>query len=62
MKRNEWIQIILTQNEKNFRVFINGIPEFSIEQMNQILNLSFCEPNFFEKNSGNAKNYKNLLF
>lgn len=56
------MQIILTQNEKNFQVFINGIPEFSIEQMIDILNLSYCEQNFSRENSCNTEKLKIFFF
>ncbi|RNA22059.1 von Willebrand factor type EGF and pentraxin domain-containing 1-like [Brachionus plicatilis] len=52
LNRNEWIQIIFAHSKKNIRIFINGIPEFSLEKLSQISNLSTCYTGF-EKNQEN---------
>lgn len=50
LKRNEWIQIIIAHSKQNFRIFINGVPEFSLEEMSHFVDTSLCREISGKKN------------
>ncbi|CAF0727468.1 unnamed protein product [Brachionus calyciflorus] len=53
--KNSWLQLIFLHDEHKFRIFINGVPELSLEDFSHIFNLTYCSKFLSEKKENNFK-------